>query len=355
MLIIGVIIIVIAAIAFKLSSNKKKIEEKKKPVAASTIAIPVNVITVMEQEASNALLKTGTLIPNREADIMAVSGGKLTGVHFELGSHVSQGAVIAQVDNQGLQLSLAAAQLAKNKADKDLTRYQTLLSGEATTEVTFQDIKLNAENAANQMEQIQKQMSDNKIKAPINGQVVSKLKEGGEYVSPGAVLGHIVDVSRLKATVLVSENDAYTLKVGQNVKVTTDIYPGKSFNGKITFISNQGDATHNYPVEIALDNPKDAPLKAGTFAYVDFNRLSSQPMLMIPRSALLKSIQDPQVYIVENNKAVIRKITIGRDFGDNIEVLSGLKSGDVVISSGQINVSEGSNIKGITQKEGITE
>lgn len=351
MLIIGVIAIIVIAITLRLASNKEKIDEQKKPKTASELAIPVSVVTLTEDIAENPLLKTGTLIPNKEADIMAVSGGKLVSINFNLGSHVGQGAVLAQVDNSGLSLSLSAAQLAKNKADKDFTRYQTLLKGEATTEVSFQDAKLNAENAANQIEQIKKQMSDNQIKAPINGQVVSKLKESGEFVNPGAVLGHIVDISRLKANVLVGEADAYTLKIGQNVKVSTDIYPGKIINGKITFISNQADGTHNYPVEITLENPKDTPLKAGTFAYVDFNRASHQPLLMIPRSALLKSIQNPMVFVVENNKAVIKKITLGRDFGGKIEVVSGLNAGDVVISSGQINVTEGTKIKGIEQTE----
>lgn len=353
MLIIGIIAILVIAVALRLASNKKKINEQKKPVAASVLAIPVSVSTLKEEIAENPLLKTGTLIPNKEADIMAVSGGKLISVNFELGSRVGQGAVVAQVDNRSLELSLSAAQLSKNKADKDFTRYQTLLQGEATTEVSFQDAKLNAENAANQIEQIKKQMSDNRIKAPINGQVVSKMKESGEFVNPGAVLGHIVDISRLKANVLVSEGDAYSLKIGQNVKVSTDIYPGKIINGKITFISNLADATHNYPVEITLENPRDAPLKAGTFAYVDFNRISHQAILMVPRSALLKSIQDPMVYVVENNKATIKKITIGRDYGGKIEVISGLNAGDVVITSGQVNITEGTNIKGIEQTESI--
>src|SRR5690606_24844366 len=129
------------------------------------------------RQASDELIKTGNLIPNKEADIMSISGGKLTSVNFELGSYVHEGAVVAQVDNRSLQLSLEAAQLAKSKADKDFSRFKTLLEGEATTEVTFQDAKLNAENSANQIEQIKRQISDNKIKAPIKGQIVSKLKE----------------------------------------------------------------------------------------------------------------------------------------------------------------------------------
>jgi len=350
MLIIGLVIIIVAAIGFKLAANKKKLDEKKKPAVAADLVIPVNVITMQPQTVDNPLVKTGTLIPFKEADIMAISSGKLVALHFDLGSYVSQGAVVAQVDNKGLQLSLEAAQLTKNKADKDLKRYKALLAGEATTEVNFQDAQLNADNAANQIEQIQKQMSDNRIKAPVTGQVVSKLKEAGEFVNPGTVLGHIVDVGRLKVTVMVSENDAYTLKVGNPVRVTTDIYPGVSFDGKVSFISQQGDATHNYQVEIALTNRKDHPLKAGTFAYVDFERKSKEDRMLIPRSALVESMKNPVVYVVENGRAVSRKITLGREIGDQIEVTGGLSAGDQIITGGQVNITDGSKVRGIVQQ-----
>lgn len=344
---IGVIVLIVAAIAFKLAGNKKVMEEKKKPVLEANVAIPVNVAITAFQDVNDRLVKSGNLIPYKEADIMAISSGKLVAVNFNLGSYVSQGAVVARVDNRGLQLSLEAAQLAKTKADKDLKRFTALLEGEATTEVTQQDAKLQFDNSMNQMEQIQKQMSDNNIKSPVSGQVVSKLKESGEYVSSGTVLGHVVDVSRLKVNVMVSEKDAYTLKIGQVVSVATDIYPGVSFQGKVSFISAQADGAHNYPVEIELVNRKDHPLKAGTFVYADFARNSQQKLLLIPRTALIESLKNPMVYVVQGDKAVVKKITIGRDIGENIEVLSGLEEGEQVIVSGLVNIKEGALVKTI--------
>lgn len=346
-ILISVIVLILAAIGFKLAGNKKVIEEKKKPVLEANVAIPVNVTEVSFQEVNDKLVKSGNLIPYREADIMAITSGKLISVAFNLGSHIAEGSVVARVDNRGLQLNLEAAQLAKAKADKDLKRFTALLEGEATTEVTQQDAKLQFDNSVNQIELIQKQMADNNIKAPVSGQVVSKLKEPGEYVGPGTVLGHVVDVSRLKVNVMVSEQDAYTLKVGQQVTVSTDIYPGVAFTGKVSFISAQADGAHNYPIEIELVNRKDHPLKAGTFVYADFARNSQQKLLLVPRTALIESLKNPMVYVVQDNKAVVRKITVGRDIGNNIEVLDGLNEGEQVIVSGLVNIKEGSLVKAI--------
>lgn len=342
-----IVIAVIAAIAWKLSSNKKKINEKNKPAVQSNVAIPVSVATVKKEMVTDELMKTGNLIPNREADIMAISGGKLTSVNFKLGSYVGQGAVVAQVDSRQASINLRQAEIAKAKADKDFTRYKNLLEGEAATEVNFQDAKYQRDNASTQIELLNKQISDNTIKSPISGQVVSKLKEPGEYVSPGTPLAHVVDISQLKVNVMVSENDAYGLKLGDKVTVTTDIYTGHTFTGTISFISAQGDATHNYPVEILLQNNSSFPLKAGTTVSVNFNKKGGGYMMLIPRTALTQGMKTPKVYVVENNVAVLRDIVIGREIGNQIEVLSGLSEGADVVISGQINIKNGSAVKSI--------
>lgn len=342
--IIGIVVLIVGGIAYKLAANKKVIESNNKMVNTN-ITIPVNIITTALSQPSNNLVKSGTLIPFKEADITAASAGKLTSVNFELGNYVSEGSILAVVDNAGLKLSLDAAQLAKNKAEKDFTRYKTLLAGEATTEMNFQDAKLNFENAQNQIEQIQKQMSDNRIKAPVTGQIVSKLKEAGEFVSPGTVLGHIVDVNRLKVDVMVAEQDVYSLKNGAAVTVTTEIYPGVTFDGKVIFISQSGDAVHNYQVEVMLQNRKDHPLRAGSFANVDFNRKSQEDLLLIPKSALIQSLDKPMVYVVESGKAKQVNITVGQTYGNDIAVISGLEPGQQVVTSGLVNIADGTPVK----------
>ncbi|WP_222164941.1 efflux RND transporter periplasmic adaptor subunit [Edaphocola aurantiacus] len=342
-----ILIAVAVAIGWKLSSNKKKIDDKNKPEVKAEVAIPVTVATVAKEMVTDALTKTGNLIPNREADIMAVSGGKLVSVNFNLGSYVSQGGTVAQVDSRQQTINLRQAELTKAKADKDFTRYKNLLEGEAATEVNYQDAKYQRDNATTQIELLNKQIADNSIKAPISGQVVSKLKEPGEYVSAGTPLGHIVDISQLKVNVMVSENDAYGLKIGDKVTITTDIYSGQTFSGTITFISNQGDATHNYPVEILLQNNRSYPLKSGTTVNVNFNKKGSGYMMLIPRTALTQGLKTPKVYVIENNKAVLKDVLIGREIGNQVEVMSGLDEGAQVIVSGQINIKNGSLVKAV--------
>lgn len=349
-IIIGLLVLAVAAIAFRLASNKKVIDKQNNTVREE-VPIPVNIQTVALSSVDASMVKSGTLIPFKEADISATSSGKLVAVNFELGSYVRQGAVVASIDNEGLRLSLRAAQLNRDKAHKDYKRFEALFQGEAATEVNYLDAKLNYENAGNQIEQIKKQIADNQVKAPISGQVIAKMKEKGEFVSPGAVLGQIVDVSRLKVDVMVSEGEVYNLKKNAAVTVTTDVYPGVEYDGKIIFISESGDATHNYQVEVLLNNKKGNPLKAGSFAYVDFHQEHSEQSILIPKSALIQSLDNPMVYVVENGIAKAKKIVVGKSFDNVVAVASGLNVGEKIVTTGLVNVSDGTKVEIIPEKK----
>jgi multidrug efflux system membrane fusion protein len=247
------------------------------------------------------------------------------------------------LDNRLKDLSLEATQLSIDRLKKDVTRYNTLLAGNATTEIQVNDTKYNYENAVNQAEQIKKQIADAAVKAPISGRIVQKDIEPGEYVTVGKVLGRVLDVARLKVEVPVNESDVYRLREGQTVKVSADVFPGRTFNGRITYIAPQGTEEHNYPVEITIDNANG--LKADTFVNVDFSQKSAQKALQIPRSALVESIKNPYVFVIDGNVARRRTLTVGRDFGDTIEVLSGLSAGDQVVTTGQLNLSDGKPVQ----------
>jgi multidrug efflux system membrane fusion protein len=337
------ILAVVGLIGARLVSNKKKIDEKNKPVVASTAAIPVTVVEVSEDTVSQSLLKTGNLIPFRETSIMATSQGQVLNVNFDLGSNVSKGSTLIQIDNKLNQLALQATQLNIDKLKKDVARYNTLYAGNATTELQLNQTKYDYESAVNKAEQIAKQIQDATVKAPISGRIVKKDIEVGEFVNTGTVLGTILDVSRLKVQVMVNEKDVYQLHEGQKVKVNADVLPGRIYPGQITYIAPRGNEEHSYPVEITVGGA--GPLKAGTFVNVDFSQKSKEKSLQIPRVALVESVKNPYVYVVNNNTAEQRKIIVGRELGDLIEVLGGLQTGDQVVTTGQLNLTNGKPVQ----------
>lgn len=345
-LIYGIIaLILIALITWRLVANKKHIDnEKAKTTAIKEIKIPVDYIIVSYQNLNDELIKTGTLLPYKEAAINAISGGKLVEVNFQLGSYVGQGQVLARVDNESMRLNLQQAQLQRDRAAKDVKRYKVLVEGNAAAQVNLDDAQLQLDNANAQINILKRQSTDNAIKAPISGEVVSKNVEQGEFVAPGSVLGQIVDISRLKALVMVNEADVYDLRKGTTVKVTTDIYPDVVYEGIITFINQQADAAHNYQVEVTINNKSSNRLKAGTFVNVNFSKPFERAMMLVPRGAFIDGLKQPKVFVVRNGIARIQNVTIGRDMGQNVEIVNGINEGDHVIVNGQINLSDSSKV-----------
>jgi multidrug efflux system membrane fusion protein len=206
LIIIGSIALIGILIGYRLVANKSKIDAKNKMPEKTGISIPVTVAVVSEGSTDRELVRTGNLIPYKQAEIMATSAGKVLSVKYELGSYVNKGATIVRVDSKLKELSLQATELSINKLKKDTDRYTKLLAGNAATEIQVNDTKYNYENALNQAEQIKQQINDATIEAPISGRIVKKNIEPGEFVNVGTSLGTILDVARLKVQVMISES-----------------------------------------------------------------------------------------------------------------------------------------------------
>lgn len=344
-IIVAVVVLALGAgIAFKLSQNKQKINERNKVVDRSAIAIPVSVVKAFTGSSGQQFTLPAVTQPETEADVVVSAQGKITSLNFQLGTVVTKGQVIGVVDTKLKELNMRATSLTEEKLKKDYDRYNELYKGNAATEVNVNDVKYNYENTKIQLDQIKQQIADANIVAPLSGVITRKNLEEGEFVNPGTPIAVVVDVSRLKAQVMVGENDVYKLKTGAPVEITTDVYPGKTFKGTIRYISPQGDDSHNYPVEITLANDSRLPIKAGTFVRVGFAVAGSTNTLQIPKIALVEGMKNPYVYVINGNRATAKKLVLGREIGENVEVLDGLADGEEVISSGQINLAEGSLI-----------
>lgn len=350
-IIVVVVLAIVGGIIWKLASNYKKISDKKnEEVSKADFVIPVNVMTVEATPLNSDLVKTATLVPFEEADIMVAAPGQITSLKFDLGTKVSEGQVIGRTDSRLKELNLQSSELALSKLETDYKRYKELYEGGGVTEVNFKDIEYNYNNTKVQVEQARKQVADAQIKAPVSGTVVAKNVEVGEYANPGSPLGTVVNITKLKINAKVAETDVYSLNEGMTVNVTSPQFPGENWKGTVRFVSPRGDAAHNYTVEVVIDNPKNK-LKAGTFVYVDFSRETSENVIQIPRSALPESVKNPYVYVNVNNRAIRRTVTPGRELGDNVEILGGLKPGDQVIVNGQINLRDSTAIQPILENK----
>lgn len=341
-----VIAICVGLITWKLIANKKEIDSKM--VVKSTIeSISVTTAPVQKQSIKTSLSLTGVTEANQIVMVASKATGEITEINFRMGDYVSKGQVLARVDDAYAKFTLENAKINYGKYKEDVQRYQTLREGDAVSETQLRDIKVSYENAKIQLEQAQRQLEDTYIRAPFSGYITSREVDLGKFVNVSTPIAGIADISGLKVVVSVPESNVYELKKGQTVAVNTSIYAGVTFTGKVAHISPQGDNSHSHPVEITLPNSKENPLKSGTYVNISVEMEEAQPMLFIPRDAIVSSVKDPSVYRVEGNVAKLVRITTGRDYENKIEVLHGLQEGDKVVVSGQINLMDGATVSEI--------
>ena len=116
------------------------------------------------------------------------------------------------------------------------------------------------------------------------------------------------------------------------------MFPNSTFSGRVSFIAPKADNSLNFPVEIEVSNNTGNPLRAGMYGTAIFDFPQQNASLTVPRTAFVGSVNSNKVYVLEGNKAIERRVTAGRTFGERVEILDGLKAGETVITSGQINL-----------------
>ncbi|MEA5460468.1 efflux RND transporter periplasmic adaptor subunit [Arcicella sp. LKC2W] len=335
------VLAVVGFIGFTLAKNKKKIEANKVVVDRSIIPVAVSTVKAEYQLFDGKVSLPANLELNNEATIAIGIQGKIEKLGIEVGSRVAKGQVIGHLDSRLKLINLKANELTLSKLEKDLQRNTELFKGNAGTELSVTNSKYDVENTRIQIEQVKQQITDGNIISPISGIVTSRKLMAGEFASPGTVIATVVDDVHLKAVVFVNEKNVYQLKLGQMATIFSDVFPSKNFVGHVKFISPKGDENHNYRVELQLNTNQ---LRAGTYVMVGFDLGKKTSVLQIPKLALVEGTKNPYVYVVQDNVATIQKLTIGREIGENIEVISGLQAGQEVVTSGQINLTNGSKI-----------
>jgi membrane fusion protein (multidrug efflux system) len=332
-----VIVVLVGACTVTLLYNKKNIDAKAR-MDGNLQRIPVFIEVAGLSRISGNFESNGSFSAIHELTLMSEGNGKVVDLRFNTGDMVQEGKVLAILDDELIrsQLSLAEAALVKSKAD--LKKYESLLANDAISTQQVEDARLGLKKAETDVTALRKQLDYTSIKSPIPGTVTKRFIEKGSLVMPGTPVAEIVDVSRLKFIANVAESEVVQITPGQKVVLTASLFPGIDYRGTVVSVGVKADDARRFPVEIELFNDPKHPLKAGMFGMALFSFSSEREALMIPRHAIVGSIKEPNVYIIEGEKAVLRGIRIGKATDQQVEVLDGLKPGEVIVISGQINL-----------------
>lgn len=314
-------------------------------------AVPiVNIVHPAGNVPDQELLLPGQTVAFSDAPIYARTSGYLKRWTADMGAHVKQGELLAQIEAPELdqQLRQARADLATAQANAKLAgitaqRTESLLKSQsvstqerdnaASAYIADQSIVVSRQADVERLEQLQ---SYENVFAPFDGVITVRNTDVGHLINagaggPAAELFHLTAIKVLRVYVAVPETDSPAMQIGATPTVTLDEYPGQTFQGTLVRTDNAINPTsRTLRVEVDVNNA-DGKLLPGSYVFVHFTLPGRARSVTVPSNALLFRSEGLRVGVVRDGTAELVPITIGRDYGDKVEVLSGLGPTDQVI------------------------
>jgi len=329
---------------------------------------------------SEKVTLTGSLKAKEQVDVTAKIPGRIIKLNVDTGQAVSRGALIAVIEDDEIQqqlerskaaiavvdASIAQREAELNNAKADLDRKRKLVddgllprSELDSLEMRFRVSQSQLELARAQRKQSEAELrelnirqSQTRIFAPINGIVANRQMDIGAYANATSPIVTIVSINPMVIEAKSSESEIARIRRGATVTVTVDSLPGQSFTGRVLRISPMLDPqTRNGLVEIEIPN-RGGLLKGEMFARAELDLGSHRETTLLPRDALVYRGDQPGVYMVEADKAKFLAVETGLTQDDKVEVIQGLKAGDVVVTRGSNLLKDGDRVKVMSGQPG---
>jgi membrane fusion protein, multidrug efflux system len=300
----------------------------------------------------------GTMMATKGVHVAPEIDGLVTGYFFDSGQDVTKGQRLVQLDDSVQQAQLLADEAKLKQAQLDYDRQKKLVTTQAVSQATLDSATATRDADIAAVKQTKAIIAQKDVKAPFSGRLGLRNVERGQYVSVGQGLVWLQALDPIWIDFPVSESDAGKIALNDAVTVTTDMYPGKTFKGHVIALDARVAAdTRTRMVRALLPNP-DKMLLPGMFGNVAISAGGPHRVVTVPRTAVTYSLYGDSVWVVESKKtkpaaeasaggaatqkpqlvAVRRFVRVGETQGDRVAILTGVKAGEQVITSGQLKL-----------------
>jgi RND family efflux transporter MFP subunit len=339
------------AISIAVEIHGRAAAESELATMTRRAAVPVVEVARPERGAPDEQLTLpGNTMAFIDTPIYARTSGYLKKWYFDIGAHVKQGDLLAEIETPEIdqQLRQARADLATAEANVRLAeitagRNIDLLKSDSVSRqerdnavATFDADKSIVNSRQADVARLEQLQSYEKVFAPFDGVVTARRTDIGSLIaagtgSPASELFHMASLNTLRIYVAVPETYARAARADAPVTVTFEEFPGEQFDGKVVRNSNSIDAaSRTLNVEVDVDNTK-GEIMPGAYGFIHFTLDHPNDGLTIPANTLLFRRDGLQVAVVREGKAQLISVKVGRDFGDKVEIVSGLAPNDRVI------------------------
>jgi membrane fusion protein (multidrug efflux system) len=320
------------------NGNAKEGKEEKAPV-------PVEVIEVSSADVSSYITSSANLVAEYQVNILSEVEGRVAQMYVEEGDLVRKGQVLANLVRDDAEIALEKARLKETNTRLAFERGKDLLEKELLSREDFDKFTMDYEIARQEQAEADWRFEKTTFRAPFSGKISERMIQVGQNIRSGDELFQLTDLDPLIARIFLPERDILGLEEGREVKIVLNAAEDTTFDGRIRQISPVVDtATGTVKVTIEASSPPSA-VRPGSFVTVNIVRETHPEATVIPREAVLRELQSAHVFVVEDEIAHKRDISLGLEEGLLVESLSGLDIGEQVIIAGQGGLKDGAKVK----------
>ncbi|HZZ83715.1 MAG TPA: efflux RND transporter periplasmic adaptor subunit [Anaeromyxobacteraceae bacterium] len=321
--------------------------------AGKSFAIPPEAVTSAKAEPGEwqaARSAVGSVVAVHGVTLGAELTGAVREVAFDSGSTVRKGALLIKLDSSAEEAQLASAEADAQLAKINLDRARRLRQEGSNAPAELDAAEARHKQAEAAVAALRATIAKKVIRAPFDGRIAIRQVEVGQVVSSGTPLASLQSVDPIYAEFSLPQQALADLRLGLRVRMTTDIFPGASWEGSVSTVNSEVDpATRNVRVRGTFRNG-DGRLRPGMFVNVDVLSSGRRPVLIIPATAVIFAPYGDSVFSIEEKKdeagrtslvAHQKFVRLGERRGDLVAVESGLRAGEAVVSSGAFKLKNG--------------
>nr|WP_294779160.1 efflux RND transporter periplasmic adaptor subunit [uncultured Flavobacterium sp.] len=335
-------------IAYRIISNKSKNDDTKKS-GDKNAPTTVNAIVIKTSTFDNNLSLSGSIEANEQVEIHSEVSGIVEGISFTEGSNVTKGQVLFKVNDIELRAQLRQAVTKEGLAAENERRAKLLLQKEAISQEESDIARADHASAQAQSQLIRAQISKTSVRAPFSGKIGLRSISPGTYITPTVLVAKLVNTSKLKITFSIPEKYASQVRSGSVIDFTVS-GSNKTYNAKIYAIEPEvAVATRTLQIRAIADNT-DGKLFPGTFADIKLPLNIIKDAIAVPSQAIVPIQDGKKVFIANNGQAKEVMVDATTRTDSSILILSGLKAGDTLITSGVMSLKNEAPIKVKIQK-----
>ena len=343
------LIVGIGALIFHRISENKAAKEDPKEKSGKKRPVNVTGMILKPQVFADNLSLSGSLEANEQIEIRSEVSGVVESINFSEGSSVSKGQVLFKVNDIELRAQLGKVRSAQSLASENERRAKLLLQKQAISQEEYDIASADFQSAKAETQLIQAQLGKTSVRAPFSGKIGLRYISKGTYVTPTTVIANLVNTSQLKITFSIPEKYAAQMKINSTLSFTTSESKEK-YPAKIYAIEPGVDvASRTLKMRAIAQNP-DGKLLPGTFANVALPLEKINDALLVPTEALIPIQNGKKIFVSKGGKAKEIVVETGVRTSKSILVLTGLKAGDTILTSGVMALKDGSPVKVKLQK-----